>query len=230
LPRARWWASFTAQSWAHLVNGTTALSANRPRPQCAQPRTTTQRACTLRIAAGSGHIGNLKSTVLLAELPALRIRSDHPQRRALSPILYQPPCTRRDLVGPLPSTKQPKRTHAATRRTLSFTIASQTIASSPDGSVISSAASCACGPPAATVGCGWRFRASSTVTSSSSPCDNAFGHPAAHARSTRVCPGGGIPLEYAASTPGVALNRLFSATRVRREYPWSSPYPPLQHP
>jgi hypothetical protein len=27
------------------------------------------------------------------------------------PILYQPPCTRRDLVGSLPSNKQPKRTH-----------------------------------------------------------------------------------------------------------------------
>jgi hypothetical protein len=55
---------------------------------------------------------------------------------------------------------QPERTHAALRRTLSITIASQTIASSPDGSVTSSAASSACGTPAATVGGGWRFRAS----------------------------------------------------------------------
>jgi hypothetical protein len=30
------------------------------------------------------------------------------------PILCQPPCMRRDLVGPLPSTKQPNRTHART--------------------------------------------------------------------------------------------------------------------
>ncbi len=65
---------------------------------------------------------------------------------------------------------QPKRTHAFPRRTLSVTIASQTIASSPDGSETSSAAKFACGPPAATVGC--RFRASSTVTSSSSPCND----------------------------------------------------------
>ncbi len=58
---------------------------------------------------------------------------------------------------------QPKRMHAAPRRTLSFTIASQTIASSPDGSETSSAASSACGAPAATVGGGCRFRASSTL-------------------------------------------------------------------
>jgi hypothetical protein len=55
---------------------------------------------------------------------------------------------------------------------LSFTIASQTIASSPDGSVISSAANSACGIPAATFGGGCRFRASSTVTSSSRSCSN----------------------------------------------------------
>jgi hypothetical protein len=67
--------------------------------------------------------------------------------------------------------RTPTHAQAAPRRTLSFTIASQTIASSPDGSVISSAASSACGPPEATVGCGCRFRASSTVTSSSSPCN-----------------------------------------------------------
>jgi hypothetical protein len=84
LPRARWWASLTAQSWAHLVNGTTALSGTAPGPQCAQSRTATQRARALGIAAGSDHIGNLQSTVLLAVLPALRIRADHPQRRALS--------------------------------------------------------------------------------------------------------------------------------------------------
>jgi hypothetical protein len=65
-----------------------------------------------------------------------------------------------------------ERTHKQPpRRTLSFTIASQTIASSPDGSETSSAASSACGAPAATVGGGCRFRASSTVTSSSSPCN-----------------------------------------------------------
>jgi len=61
------------------------------------------------------------------------------------------------------------------RRTLSFTIASQTIASSPDGSEISSSRKSACDTPAATVGGGCRFRASSTVTSSSSPCNNPFG-------------------------------------------------------
>jgi hypothetical protein len=72
-------------------------------------------------------------------------------------------------------------THAqsAPRRTLSFTIASQTIASSPDGSESSSAASSACGTPAAAVGGGRRFRASSTVTSSSNPCNHTFGHSAA---------------------------------------------------
>ncbi len=68
---------------------------------------------------------------------------------------------------------------------MSFTIASQTIASSPDGSEISSAANAACGTPAAPVGGGCRFRASSTVTSSSSPCNHAFGHAAALARSSR---------------------------------------------
>jgi hypothetical protein len=62
-----------------------------------------------------------------------------------------------------------------------LTIASQTIASSPDSSEISSAASSACGTPAATVAGGCRFRASSTVTSSSSPCTDTFGHSAARA-------------------------------------------------
>ena len=75
--------------------------------------------------------------------------------------------------------------HAAPRRTLSFTIASQTIASSPYGSEISSAASSACGTPAATVGAGCRFRASSTVTSSSSPCNHTFGHSRSGARAGR---------------------------------------------
>ncbi len=77
------------------------------------------------------------------------------------------------------------RTQSAPRRTLSFTIASHTIASSPDGSEISSAASSARGTPAATVGGGCRLRASSTVTSSSSPCTDTFGHYATHARSSR---------------------------------------------
>jgi hypothetical protein len=61
-------------------------------------------------------------------------------------------------------------------------MASQTIASSPDGSESNSSASFACGTLAVTVGGGCRFRASSTVTSSSSPCNSAFGHSAAHTR------------------------------------------------
>ena len=142
------------------------LSGTAPGPQRAQSRATTQRARTLGVPAGSGHIANLHSTapVLLGVLPALRIHADDPERRALPLILGQAPCMRRDLVGPLPSPMQPhERTHTQLpRRTLSFTIASQTIASSPDGSVISSAASSACGTPAATVGGGCRFRASRT--------------------------------------------------------------------
>jgi hypothetical protein len=58
---------------------------------------------------------------------------------------------------------------ATLRRTLSVKIASHTIASSPDGREISSAAKFACGTPAATVVGGGRFRESSTVTSSPSP-------------------------------------------------------------
>ena len=104
------------------------------------------------------------------------IHADDPERRALPPILGQAPCMRRDLVGPLPSSMQFEYTHKQPLRdTLSATIASQTIASSPDGSVISSAARSACGTPAVTVGGGCRFRASSTVTSSSSPCSK-LGH------------------------------------------------------
>jgi hypothetical protein len=195
--RARWRASFIAQSWAPLPNESTALSRAAPGPKRAQSRTTAQRARTLGVPAGSDHvgvpagsdhIGNLNSTspVLLGVLPALRIHADH-ERRVLSPILGHAPGISRDLVGPLPSPMQPTRTHArertqaGPRRTLSFTIASHTIASSPDGSVTSSAASSACGTPAAAVGGGCRFRASSTVTSSSSPCNHAFGHSAARA-------------------------------------------------
>ncbi len=150
------------------------LSGAAPGPQRAQSRTPAQRA-RMRIAAGSGHIGSLHSTgpVLLEVRPALRIHADHPERRALPPILGHAPCISPDLIGPLPSPMQPTRTHKRPRRrTLSLTIASQTIASSPDGSEISSAASSACGPPAATGGGGGRFRASSTVTSSSSPCNH----------------------------------------------------------
>jgi hypothetical protein len=180
-----WRASFIiAQSWAPLLDGTTALSGVAPRPQRAQPRATTQRACMLRIAAGSGHIGNLQSTVLLAVLPALRHGGTNPRDEYCSAT----DCGRRRArVGsssaPLPSPMQPhERTlRQPPRRTLSFTIASQTIASSPDGSVSSSAASSACGTPAATAGGGCRFRASSTVTSSSSPCTHTLGHSATRA-------------------------------------------------
>ena len=46
----------------HLLRSLcTALSGAAPRPQRAQSRTTTQRARTLPIAAGSDHIGNLQS-------------------------------------------------------------------------------------------------------------------------------------------------------------------------
>jgi hypothetical protein len=180
---ARWRASFIAQSWAPLLDESTALSG--PGLQRAQPRATTQRARTLGIAAGSDHIGNLKSTVLLAVLPALRHGGTNP-RGEYCPV---PDSGRRcarvwTSSAPLRCPTQPNRTHARTqppRRTLSFTIASQTIASSPDGSEISSAASSACGTPAATVGGCCRFRASSTVTSSSSPCNDTLCHSAASA-------------------------------------------------
>ncbi len=60
---ARWRASFIiGQSWAPLLDESTAPSGAGPRPQRAQPRATTQRARMLRIAAGSGHIENLQST------------------------------------------------------------------------------------------------------------------------------------------------------------------------
>ena len=92
-----------------------------------------------------------------------------------------------DLVGPLQWPKPYTHAHAhmpaGPRRTLSFAIASQTIASSPDGSEISSAAKSACGTPAATVGGGCRFRASSPVTSSCSPYNNTHGHIERKARS-----------------------------------------------
>ena len=57
----RWRASFIAQSWAPLLDESTALSGAAPRPQRAQSRATTQRARTLGIAAGSDHIGKLQS-------------------------------------------------------------------------------------------------------------------------------------------------------------------------
>ena len=139
----------------------------------------------LGIAAGSDHIGKLQSAVLLAVLPALRPGGTNPRREYCTVPDSGRRCAR---VGtssaPLRWPTQPRRMHASTRmprrRALSFTIASQTIASTPDGSVSSSAARSACGTPAATVG-GGRFRASSTVTRSSSPCNDTFGHSAARA-------------------------------------------------
>jgi hypothetical protein len=135
-----------------------------------------------------------------------KIRPDQLERPAL-PLRYSD--TRHARPPPIARAayKHANARQAAPRRTLSLTIASQTIASSPDGSETSSTASSACCTPAATVGSGWRFRASSTVTSSSSPCNNTLGHSAAHARSTRV--------------PRVPRWRC--TTRVRREYPWSRP-------
>ena len=100
---------------------------------------------------------------------------------------------------------QPKRTRRTEHRlTLSATIASQTIESSPDGSEISSAAK---GTPAATVG---RLCASSTATSSSNPCNDTLGHSRRRNGPARAANGGGAilaahcpdaeyPLEYAVS-------------------------------
>ena len=56
---------------------------------------------------------------------------------------------------------------------MSLTIAAQTIASSPDGSETNSAAKSTLGQGG---GGGCRFRASSTVTSSSSPCNHTLVH------------------------------------------------------
>ena len=85
---------------------------------------------------------------------------------------------------------QPKRTRrAAPGLTLSATIASQTIESSPDGSEISSAANLK-GTPAATAGCGRRFRASSTVASSSNPCNDTLGHSRRRNGRARAADGG----------------------------------------
>jgi hypothetical protein len=108
-------------------------------------------------------------TVRLAVLPALRHGGTNP-RSEYCPV---PDCDWRCACVGTSSAPLHNPTHAqaAPRRTLSLTIASQTIASSPDGSVSSFAASSACGTPAAAVGGGCRFRASSTVTSSSSPCN-----------------------------------------------------------
>jgi hypothetical protein len=164
-----------------LLDESAAPSVAAPRPQRAQPRATTQRAHTLRFAGGSGHIGNLQSAVLLAVLPALRPGGTNPRREHCPVPDSGWRCARvRTSSAPLRWPTQPKRTHghAAPRRALSLTIASQTIASSPDGSESSSAASSACGTPAATVGGGgFRFRASSTVTSSSSPCNKTLAQP-----------------------------------------------------
>jgi hypothetical protein len=97
---------------------------------------------------------------------------------------------------------------------LSFTIASQTIASSPDGSEMSSTAKSACDTPAATVGGGGcRFRASSTVTSSSSPCDNTSGHSRMRARFVLCTSGSGILLEHPGEHRGV------SSVECRLMYP-----------
>jgi hypothetical protein len=170
---------FIAQSWAPLPNESRALSGtaslSAPGPQCAQSRTTTQRARTLGIAAESGHIGNLQSTQPSTTIgvppPALHNGRTSPRGEPCPQYFGR----RRSCAGPRrPSPiDQAAQTQAqaAPRRTLSLTIASQTIASSPDGSESNSAANCTCGAPAANVGSGWRFRASSTVTSSSSPCD-----------------------------------------------------------
>ena len=120
---------------------------------------------------------------------------------------------------------------------MSFTIASQTIASSPDGSETSSAASSACGAPAATVGGGCRFRASSTVTSSSSPCNNTSGHSRTRARAGRAflascCPVCtpvavyaqstliSVPLEYPGVCPVVLCARLVAAVHAHQLAQW----------
>ncbi len=109
----RWRTSFIAQSssWAQapLLNGSTALSGAAPGPQRAQSRTTAQRARTLGIAAGFGHIGNLQSAVLLYSqycqhsiMVGLTLEvSTAPTR------LWQAPGSRRDLVGPLRWATQP---------------------------------------------------------------------------------------------------------------------------
>jgi hypothetical protein len=52
---------------ASLLDESPALSGAAPGPQCAQSRTTTQRARTPGIAAGSRPIGNLQSTVPLKQ-------------------------------------------------------------------------------------------------------------------------------------------------------------------
>ena len=117
------------------------------------------------------------------------------------------------------------RTHAHTpaapRGTLSFTIASQTFASSPDGSVSSSAANSACSTPAAAVGDGCRFRASSTVTSSSSPCNQhirSFGH--SHTRSSRQESEGWRALPSATHSSLRVVPWRY--TRRVSEHPWST--------
>jgi hypothetical protein len=73
---------FIAHTWAPLPNESRALSGTAPGPQFAESRTTAQRARTLRIAAGSNHIGNLQSiqpsTTIGVPPPALCTLSDQP--------------------------------------------------------------------------------------------------------------------------------------------------------
>ena len=201
-------AATASRDGGHLCCAVLGSSAGRkhgtsgagPRPHCAKSRTTTQRARTLGVAAGSDHIGNLQSiqpSTTIGVLPptstphmvgpALEYYSQYCQHSAMMGLTLEvSTAPYPTLAGgvhasgtssaPLRWPTQPKRTHAQAtpRRTLSFTIASQTIVSSPDGSETSSAASSACGIPAATAGGGCQFRASSTVASSSSPYNNTL--------------------------------------------------------
>ena len=132
-------------------------------------------------------IGNLKSIQYGTTSSTARIlhAARPPLEASTAPSTLTGRCTRQGPRRPPPiahALPARARAHAAPRRTLSFTIASQTIASSPDGSVISSAARFT---PVAAVGGGWRFRASSTVTSSSSPCNDTSGHLRTRPRASR---------------------------------------------
>ena len=147
------------------------------------------------MGAGSGDIGNLKS------------------------IQSGTTSTTRSIQR---TPSQPKRTRRTDPRlTLSATIASQTFSSVPDGSDISSDAK---GTPAATAGCGRRFRASSTVSSSSSPCSVTVGHSRRRNGRARAADGGGpilaahcpvaeYPLEYAVRAREWLLIASFSNPR-----------------
>jgi hypothetical protein len=146
---------------------------------------------------------------------------DHPYRQALPISHSERRCECVRTLSALSDGQRSPNTRMHTqpsRRTLSFTIASQTFASSPDGSVSNSAASSACGTPAATGGAGCRFRASSTVTSSSSPCNHAFGHSAVLARSSGRRTRGRRALPTAAHSSLRAVPR-WHAPRVRCENP-----------